>query len=163
MENKYFRISRLIFAKAIYDVRRLYGSIHQFQKNVYPLAKQQDPDTFRIDFTFRDFALKHKRVTYPAYLWNYKRYTRGYTCWSLFPSNSRKGGMRNGRIMRHIARFESALPNIVGYSGRKSGVYKQGDLFRLTDCALLCATKANKYYRYWILTSPIRSRNAIGH
>lgn len=45
--------------------------------------------------------------------------------------------------MRHIARFESALTNIVGYSRRKSGVYKQGNLFRLTDCALLCATKVD--------------------
>lgn len=49
---------------------------------------------------------------YSTYLWNYKRYTRAYTCWSLFPSSFCKSGMRNGRIMRHIARFESALPDI---------------------------------------------------
>lgn len=43
----------------------------------------------------------------------------------------RKRGMRNGRIMRHIARFKSALSNIVGYSKkRKNGVYKsKGNCF----------------------------------
>jgi len=123
----------------------IYGSIHQFQKSVYPLVKQQDADIFRIDFIFRDFALATYKgsCVHSTYLWNYKRYMRVYTCWSLFPSNSHKGSMRNGRIMRHIARFESALTHIVGYSGRKSGVYKQGNLFRLTDCALLCATKVD--------------------
>lgn len=45
-----------------------------------------------------------------------------------------KGGMRNGRIMRHIARFESSLlSNVVGYSGKKGTVYKQGRGIVSTD------------------------------
>lgn len=59
---------------------------------------------------------------------------------------TRKRGMRNGRIMRHIARFKSALSNIVGYSERKSGVYKsKGNCFWLTDWLRVALCYEGKY------------------